>query len=221
MMKEPVKHGCFYHVFNRGNNYENVFIDNDDYEHFLELYDILIDTVADTYAWCLLKNHFHVLLRIRNEDEIGYFNSDDAKSTDMYVKWRTHVPEKPDKKHLRKPNPPEQFKHLFSTYATWFNKKHKRMGSLFCKNYSRIRITDEKYYANLILYIHNNPVKHGFTDLAIDYPWSSFLTVVSTKNTKLKREEVIRYFKGIKRFKNMHNKPFFEGDHGLKRFIVE
>ena len=219
-MKVSIEYGRFYHIFNRGNNYEDIFLEKADYECFLELYDIFIDTVADTYAWCLMKNHFHVLLRIRDEEEIGYFNSADARSEDMYIKWKTHFPGTPQKNHSKKPEPSEQFKHLFSTYAMWFNKKYKRKGSLFSKNFERIGITNERYYSNMIVYIHNNPVKHGFVDQAIDYPWSSYLTVVSTKNTKLKRDEVIKYFKNIENYKSMHTKGLVD-DAYLNMLIVE
>ncbi len=219
-MREPIEYAQFYHIFNRGNNYENIFLEKADYEYFLELYDIFIDSVAETYAWCLMKNHFHILLRIKDESKVGYFDSADARSEDMYIKWRTHFPGKPHKNHIKKPKPSEQFKHLFSAYTMWFNKKYKRKGSLFSKNFERIRITNEIYYSNLIVYIHNNPVKHGFANHTSNYPWSSYLTVVSTKNTKLKRDDVISHFETIENFKYMHNVRLVD-DEWLNTYIVE
>jgi len=113
-MRTPIEYDRFYHIFNRGNNYENIFIDNQDYRFFLNLYDIYIDIIADTYAWCLLKNHFHILLRIRADDEIGYLNSADARSEEPYKKWKTYFPEKPGGNFQRKPKPSQQFQHLFA-----------------------------------------------------------------------------------------------------------
>jgi len=220
-MKPPLEYDKFYHIFNRGNNYENLFLENSDYEYFLELYDIYIDSIADTYAWCLMKNHFHILLRIRDKDEIGFFNTADTNSEDIYKKWNTHFPQNPHPDFKKKPKPSEQFKHLFASYTKWFNSKYNRKGSLFTKNYERIQVKDEKYYSNLIVYIHNNPVKHGFAEHAMDYPWSSYLTVVSTKNTKLKREDVIEYFNDLENFKYMHQPGLIDEDRSLKGLVVE
>ncbi len=84
---------------------------------------------------------------------------------------------------------------------------------MFTKNYERIQVKNEKYYTNLIVYIHNNPVKHGFTEHAMDYPWSSYLTVVSTKNTKLKREDILDYFNDIENFKYMHRPGLIDDEN--------
>jgi len=57
----------------------------------------------------------------------------------------------------------------------------------------------------VILYIHNNPVHHGFCDHPVEYPWSSYLTCISIKPTKLHREQVIGWFDNQANFKYMHN----------------
>ena len=58
--------GNYYHIFNRGNNRENIFIQERNYYYFLQLYTRYIDPVADTFAYCLLRNHFHLLVRIKD-----------------------------------------------------------------------------------------------------------------------------------------------------------
>ncbi|HPR84549.1 MAG TPA: hypothetical protein PLG33_00780 [Prolixibacteraceae bacterium] len=55
------------------------------------------------------------------------------------------------------------------------------------------------------MYIHNNPVHHGFCDHPVEYPWSSYLTCISIKPTKLHREQVIGWFDNQANFKYMHN----------------
>lgn len=67
MKIEPLIQGNFYHIYNRGNNGIDLFIDNENYTHFLRLYEKYIDPIADTFAWCLMKNHFHFLVRIKDE----------------------------------------------------------------------------------------------------------------------------------------------------------
>ncbi|MCK5029485.1 MAG: transposase [Bacteroidales bacterium] len=60
-MKPLLEYDKYYHIYNRGNNYEDIFIDEKYYQHFLYLLEIYIDSMADIYAWCLMKNHFHLL----------------------------------------------------------------------------------------------------------------------------------------------------------------
>jgi putative transposase len=69
-IKEPILHGNYYHIYNRGNNGIEIFFENENYYHFLRLYAKYIEPVAETFAWCLLKNHFHILVRIKEKAEI-------------------------------------------------------------------------------------------------------------------------------------------------------
>ena len=67
---ETLIYGNYYHIYNRGINSCDLFRDADNYEHFLNLYDKYISPIADTYAWVLMPNHFHLLLRIKDKKEI-------------------------------------------------------------------------------------------------------------------------------------------------------
>ena len=62
--------GCYYHVYNRGNNRERLFYGEDNYLYFLRKYDSFLSDFTDLFAYCLLPNHFHVLIRIKAEKEI-------------------------------------------------------------------------------------------------------------------------------------------------------
>lgn len=171
--KVALLHGNYYHIYNRGNNGIDVFLETENYYHFLRLYAKYIDPIADTYAWCLLRNHFHILVRIKDQSEI--IESDFTYNTT----------EKP-----RVIEPSRQFSHLFNAYTQAINKRHKRTGSLFEKNFERKLVSSESYFQKLIFYIHNNPVHHGFVKQMSLYPWSSYQSVVSEKPTMLKRNEV-------------------------------
>ncbi|SFF48467.1 transposase [Sunxiuqinia elliptica] len=69
----PLEHNHFYHIYNRGINSCNLFQENTNYEYFLSLYARYISPVANTYAWVLMRNHFHLLVKIKGEDEIQAF----------------------------------------------------------------------------------------------------------------------------------------------------
>jgi len=72
-MAQRLKYGSYYHIYNRGNNRENIFIEERNYAYFLRLYAEHIVSVADTYAYCLLRNHR--VRRIRRCCKTGYVNS--------------------------------------------------------------------------------------------------------------------------------------------------
>ena len=68
----PLEYGCTYHIYNRGINSADIFSCEANYKRFLSMYGEYITSVADTYAWVLLRNHFHLLVRIKDKEEIPY-----------------------------------------------------------------------------------------------------------------------------------------------------
>lgn len=64
---EPISFGKYYHISNRGIDSCNLFKEPDNFEYFLSLYDKYISPVAETFAWVLMPNHFHFLVRIKEE----------------------------------------------------------------------------------------------------------------------------------------------------------
>jgi REP element-mobilizing transposase RayT len=63
---EPLEFGEYYHVYNRGINRGRIFFEERNYDYFLQLYAQHVVPIAETYAYCLLPNHFHFLVRIRD-----------------------------------------------------------------------------------------------------------------------------------------------------------
>lgn len=178
--------------FDRVNSCD-LFREKTNYECFLELYDKYISPVADTYAWVLMKNHFHLLVRIMEEADIqprspnltGFENLSGLKS----------------------PKPHQAFSNLFNAYTKGLNKTYGRHGNLFERPFKRKEITDKEYFKTMVVYIHNNPVHHKFTEHAMYYPWSSYLTCISIKPTHLRRDAVIGWFDNEANFKTAHDDP--------------
>lgn len=198
----PLEKGNYYHIYNRGNNGIDVFFDSESYYHFLRLFDRYISPIAETYAWCLLKNHFHILVYIKLVNEVDY------------SKLEYSTVEKP--KVL---DPSKQFGHLFNAYTQAINKKFNRTGALFEKPFERKQITSERYLQNVIYYIHNNPVQHGFVQQMNLYPWSSFESIVSDKPTKLKRQDVIELYGTKLDFLDYHKSS--QNLNEITKFIIE
>ncbi len=69
----PLEYGKFYHIYNRGINSQNIFFNKENYLYFMQLYGKYIENIAETFAWCFMPKHFHFLVRIKDEEEIGFF----------------------------------------------------------------------------------------------------------------------------------------------------
>jgi REP element-mobilizing transposase RayT len=201
----PIENGKYYHIYNRGINGETLFREKTNYEYFFRLYEKYVDPVADTYAWCMMPNHFHLLIRFREKEEIS-----DSPRPDRF--------QKPVRSGGGK-KPHQYFSNLFNAYTKAYNKRYYRHGALFERPFRRIEITHEKYFRNMVFYIHNNPVKHGFVEDMVEYPWSSYLTMVSVKPTKIERESVLGWFDSKNNFKLFHQEKHEEKE--IEKFIIE
>jgi REP element-mobilizing transposase RayT len=178
----PLQPGCYYHIFNRGNNRENIFIEERNYNFFINLYARHIEPVADTYAFCLMRNHFHFLIRTKEEEETLKVSKTFRVSADA-----SHA-----------------FSNLFNAYAKAINKAYDRTGSLFERPFGRVLIDSNAHFTWLIVYIHQNPQKHGFVGDFRPWPYSSFRALISTHPTLLKRQVVMEWFGGREGFLRLH-----------------
>ncbi|MEX0772218.1 MAG: hypothetical protein WD038_03570 [Balneolales bacterium] len=59
-----------YHIYNRVNGNENLFREHKNHVFFLNKFSLYLNPVVETYAFCLLPNHFHAMVRVRSKDEI-------------------------------------------------------------------------------------------------------------------------------------------------------
>ncbi len=168
----------FYHIYNHVNGDDNLFREQKNYPFFMEKYHQHIDPIAETIAWCLMPNHFHLLVKIRSEKEIVDNFSSSASANFSKVKnfRKIEALEEEKLKFLSK-----QFSNFFSSYTQAFNKVYNRRGSLFIKNFKRKEVEDENYLRNLILYIHLNPIKHRFVSLISDWIPTSYHTFPTEK----------------------------------------
>jgi REP element-mobilizing transposase RayT len=191
---ESLTYGNYYHIYNRGIDSCNLFKEPDNYEYFLSLYDKYISPVADSFAWVLMPNHFHFLIRVKEKLEIATVPS--IPDLTGFENLSGLKEEKPLHQH---------FSNLFNAYTKAYNKRTGRHGSLFERPFKRKIIENKWYLKQVILYIHNNPVHHDFCSHPMEYPWSSYLTCVSVKPTKLHRDRVIGWFDNEANFKYAHN----------------
>jgi putative transposase len=66
----PLTFGNYYHIYNRGNNHQTVFILERNYAYFMDLWWKHTYPIAETYAFCPLRNHFHAAVYIKREEDL-------------------------------------------------------------------------------------------------------------------------------------------------------
>ncbi|MHC1707787.1 MAG: transposase [Bacteroidales bacterium] len=187
---ENLEPGNLYHIFNKGIDGTNLFENSKHNEHFLHLFEKYIEPVCYTYAWCLMGNHFHLLIQVREVTNIP--------------DWKKKGKEESDTELVTSKMVSQAFSNLFNAYAQYFNHQTKRTGALFQTPFKRKIVKTVEQFKSLVYYIHYNPVKHGFTDLMIDYPWSSYHSIISIAPNKIDSKDVIGWFNSKGEFIDFH-----------------
>jgi putative transposase len=211
--KESFVEGEFYHLYNRGNSKQIIFLDDYDRDRFMKLLylcnskksiDFREDIVrrkVDVWefkkgeplvsigAWVLMPNHFHLLITVPK--------SENLKSKDQNVSI-----------FMQK---------FFTSYSKYFNAKHGRTGGLFETNFKSSMADSDKYLKYLFSYIHLNPVKlidknwkeNGIKDIVkakkflANYEWSSYQDYLGkerVENKILTKKDFPGYFDDIQIF---------------------
>lgn len=181
----------FYHIYNRGVEKRNIFLDDQDYHVILQYLKeafspppdpkTLLKNVSfkgstfkgiprqvknfstniDLIAYCLMPNHFHLLIKQYNKDAIKQFMQSVA---------------------IR--------------YSMYFNKKYSRVGALFQGIYKAILVSEESYLLHLTRYIHRNPLKHT---KSLHFAYSSYGEFLGIRKTKwIKPAEILSFLDNSK-----------------------
>lgn len=194
----------FYHIYNRSIDKKAMFCNDGNYEYFLKKYDAYLSPVLDTYAYCLLGNHFHLLVRIKDLTALKELSNLNTTTHDLTTFQKLL--------NLNKPYIPKsthdiishQFRKFFQCYAMAFNKQQNRTGTLFQTPFKRALVDNDSYFTKLIYYIHANPQTHQLIDDFKEWRWSSYQRILMEKQTKLKKEEVLEWFGNKQQFEKYH-----------------
>lgn len=149
----PLAEGEYYHIYSRGVDKRNIFLDKEDERRFLKLLYVCNGSAPIVYrsvkklplgsiergepqtavgAYCLMSNHFHLLVKETRESGITSF--------------------------MRK---------LLTAYSKYFNTKYERTGALFGTEFKSEHLNTDGYLKYIFSYIHLNPLK------IIDKEWKS------------------------------------------------
>lgn len=190
----PLQSESFYHIWTHANGDDNLFRCKENYIYFLDRYAHHLHPVVETYAYCLMPNHLHLMVRVKEKEQVLEFLR--KKSTPTLQGFETLG-------GLSKVIS-QQFSNLFNGYTQALNKMYNRKGSLFIPNFNRKLIHTDEYFIRLIAYIHNNPVHHGFVQTPNEWTFSSWHAYLSNKMTRIKKEEGIQWFGDLNNFKAAH-----------------
>jgi putative transposase len=190
----------FYHIYNRAIGTDKLFVNEGNYQYFLGKWKLYIHPYVDTYAYCLMSNHYHFLARIKTFDEslMQIVQSEGTKASKNFCAGKTAL----DTFML------DQFKRFFSAYALAFNKQRERHGSLFQESFKRIEINNEVKLLNTLCYIHHNPIHHELSTVYNTWKYSSYNAYLSDEPTLIARREGLALFDGLgsdtKAYNNYH-----------------
>ncbi len=176
------KPNYFYHIYTRGVNGVNLFYREKNYGYFLQKFDKYLSPFVEVFAYCLMPNHFHFLIRIKTADQnlTGFKNLLGLNKVQ------------------------DQIRLLLMSYSKAINKQQERTGSLFERPFKRKEVNNLKYLKNLTHYIHSNPKHHGFVEKLEEWSYSSYNRMLLEKPSKLKKKEVLDWFGGREDYKGFH-----------------
>lgn len=174
----------YYHVYNRGAENRDIFLDFQDYETFLFylfIYTAAPDQVRKKYpnlpprlmaknlfgeiyliAYCLMPNHFHLLLKQKSAASM-----------------------------------PKLLKQVINGYITYWGKKYKKSGRIFHGRYQSMKIQSEYLLIQMMRFVHLNPSVARLVAKPQEYPWSSYITYIKTK-------EFINRFASVAEWEKFH-----------------
>lgn len=188
-----------YHLYNRANGSERLFLSAENYRYFMQKYLEYVEPIAETFCYCLMPNHFHFLIRIKPEAELMQFFGASARQNLQGFKNLEGLTPALLPDLLSK-----QFSNFFNAYSKAFNKMHRRKGSLFMHPFKRKKIDTANYLRQLVRYIHHNPIQAGLCLQAEGWPYSSFATLVNKRPSFLNQQEIISWFDDLPKFLHFH-----------------
>lgn len=189
MRKTSFIENGFYHVYNRGVEKREIFLDEKDYQSFIGILktylgpDIERDknilqgralerikkhslaSEISLVAYCLMPNHFHLLLQQRTDSAITNF-----------------------------------MRRVLTAYSMYFNRRYDRVGSLFQGRFQAKEVTNDDYLLHLTRYIHRNPVEAKIVKIQnLDkFKWSSYQNYLGlVESGWVKPKAILDYFSSV------------------------
>ena len=177
-----------YHIFNHAVGNENLFRTDANCAFFLDRFHLYLSPVCKVFAYCLMPNHFHFLVEIRDEDTILKLVK--AQKTEGFDYHRFIM---------------QRLSNFLNCYSKSYNNRFVRRGALFIDYTKRIEIKDHLSILIVAKYIHLNPIKHGFCERLNQWAFSSYLPTLYRKLPSIIDQEFMeKYFEDREKFIEFH-----------------
>ncbi len=188
----PLEPEKTYHIWTHANGSDNLFLSDENYRYFLEKYIHHVYPVVETFAYCLMPNHLHLMVQVKTENILLAYLQQKKPERNLqgFENLEGFVS--------------QQFSNCFNAYTKAYNIRHGRKGGLFIPRFKRKPIESDSYFTSLIAYIHNNPIHHGFVSDLNDWPHSSWHSYLLDKPTKLAKKEGLDWFGGKHELMKFH-----------------
>ena len=202
----------FYHIYNRGVEKRNIFIDEQDYRVFLsylKLYLRPVEEEINTINKNINLDTGYKNIKINRLNELNnYF---EKINLICYVLMPNHF--HLELQQIGKKDIGNFIQSLITKYTVYFNKKYKRVGSLFQGRYKAVLIFGKEYLINLSKYVHLNPLEILVQGQILEsYLWSSYPAYIQNIEIKwLKKDYILSYFHEGK----ISYKDFVENENDL------
>jgi REP element-mobilizing transposase RayT len=197
-----------YHVYNRTNNKEKLFLTDENRRYFLRRYKHYLGPFLDIHGYALMDNHFHFCIKIKSQEAIDTFLSDLPENEKTLTISR--YLQSDDKEYFINNLIIGQHHRFFISYVQAFNKRSNRYGNLLHKKFKRSVFDPHFKFKYMQYYIHHNGRKHGITSNFKNYKWTSYKDIVNADSWIIKIEYIYEHFGGLQAFVDFHEASHYE-----------
>ena len=182
--------GNIYHLYNQGNNRGKIFFRKENYHYFLKKIEQHIFPFADLLAWCLMPNHFHLIIAVSDRLTLSHPVTQDYPVTlnsSLAIMLRSYTRAINIQEH--------RSGSLFRerTKAIWLGSVEGEKIKFENRNMAipeTLTDLEEEYLHTCLRYIHNNPVKAGLVEKETDWEFSSARDFNSSSDRNLINREL-------------------------------
>lgn len=202
------ENGHIYHIYNQGNNRQKIFFNHGNYLYFLKKVGTYILPYGDIIAWCLMPNHFHLMVLV---NRLLTYSESDSKSGSGLL--NTEGSAQSETLGIKTRSINQSIGIMLRSYTNAINKQENRTGALFRKQTKAECITfpnglspafynsasgtlistnnpEQEYPQICFNYIHQNPVKAGLVKKAEDWEFSSYRDYMGFRHGKLINKQI-------------------------------
>lgn len=207
--KEALKCGNFYNIFSPENGKELFFYTDENYFFFLKKFSETVLPFADLYGYCLLPNHFQLLIKIKDEKSVFEYLKMNGNFPDETVTLESikalSLGEGMANLDIFGMHISRLFSNFFNAYSKSINEQQKKRGNLFAKGFKIKLLESSSDLMQCLINMHNSPLQNKLVTKIEDWKFSSFEALSSDKATKLKRDEAMSWFENKEHFLTCHH----------------